>query len=64
MAEMNYNVIREMGAPISKVEVEWSDDMAPRVAAHRTGKGCSLMPIGYDKPIAVNPRAIWHRPTW
>ncbi|MEO1921305.1 MAG: serine hydrolase [Sphingomonadaceae bacterium] len=55
MADMNYNVIREMGAPISKVEVEWSEDMAPRVAAHRTGKGCSLMPIGYDKPIPVNP---------
>jgi CubicO group peptidase (beta-lactamase class C family) len=36
--------------------VEWDEAMAPRVAVHRAGRGCAVMPVGWDGgPTAAGP---------
>ncbi|MEM7666125.1 MAG: serine hydrolase [Pseudomonadota bacterium] len=36
-------------ALISHVAVEWADDMPPRIAQSRLGKGCNVKPIGFTE---------------
>lgn len=55
MPELGYNLVREQGAPIYKVSVDWDADAQARVAAHTAEKGCSLLPIGYSKAISIVP---------
>lgn len=38
------------GFQILSVEVEWADDMAPRIAKHNSLQGCQLYPIGGSYP--------------
>lgn len=47
-AELPYEVVRmgEGGGQIRHVSVRWVQDMEPRYAAHKPGKGCSLLPVG------------------
>jgi CubicO group peptidase (beta-lactamase class C family) len=43
--------------------VEWDEAMAPRVAVHRPGRGCAVMPVGWDggatraEPASPGPEA-------
>ena len=38
------------------VEVQWADDMAPRIAMHDSQKGCHLQPVGAGMPVIVSLR--------
>jgi len=39
---------RDRNGEIYAVAVEWTNDMAPRIALHQSDRGCSIQPIGYD----------------
>lgn len=35
---------------VDRVEVDWADDMGPRIAVHNSQRGCQILPIGADAP--------------
>ncbi|KUO51687.1 MAG: serine hydrolase [Sphingomonadales bacterium BRH_c3] len=43
-------IVRNANGVIDHVEVQWSDDMPPRVARYRGEAGCAVMPIGQEPP--------------
>ncbi|MGB3796036.1 MAG: serine hydrolase [Alteraurantiacibacter sp.] len=42
---------------VQRVEVEWANDMPPRIAAHTPGRGCSILPIG-STPATGNEQTL------
>lgn len=46
--ELPYEIVRGQKGGIDHVEVQWADDMPPRVAEYRGLGGCAVMPIGYE----------------
>ncbi len=63
IAELPYTIMRAnfgTGA-LSHVEVEWAEDMAPRIAWHEEVGGCALGPIGMAEP-PVRQTLPWSDP--
>jgi CubicO group peptidase (beta-lactamase class C family) len=50
VGELPYRVERWPSGqkPVKLVEVDWTDDMPPRIAVNRVGLGCSIAPVGMD----------------
>ena len=48
--ELTHSIARGSDGGLDFVVVPWADDMSPRVAAYRQGKGCALLPIGAALP--------------
>ncbi|MEW4447644.1 serine hydrolase [Qipengyuania sp. JC766] len=44
------------------VRVSWADDMLPRVAVHRAGEGCSILPPGAEMPAVEAEDPVIPRP--
>lgn len=53
IGELPYEIARagEGEARVRHVSVTWAEDVPPRYAVHRSGKGCSLLPIG-GEPVS------------
>ena len=39
----------QVGPELDMVAVEWVEDAEPRIARHRSGRGCAIYPIGTDE---------------
>jgi len=50
-------LVREMPAEVlsHSVRVAWEEAMPPRVAVYRAGRGCAVMPVGWDGEAEANP---------
>ncbi|MBB4083552.1 serine hydrolase domain-containing protein [Brevundimonas lenta] len=46
-------LVREMPVDVSgdRTSVAWDETMPPRIAIFRPGKGCVIMPVGWDQPV-------------
>ena len=56
VGELGYAIIRHDNGTVERVNVEWADDMPPRIAIHMDTGGCSLTPLGgsgdmYGRPM-------------
>ncbi|MGB3167497.1 MAG: serine hydrolase [Alteraurantiacibacter sp.] len=52
VADLDHRIwrFRDGEGAVSHVEVDWTEDMAPRLAWHREEGGCTLAPIGTARP--------------
>jgi CubicO group peptidase (beta-lactamase class C family) len=50
-------LVPEMPAEVlsHSVRVAWDEAMPPRVAVYRTGRGCAIMPVGWDGEVEATP---------
>ncbi|HCB79227.1 MAG TPA: serine hydrolase, partial [Erythrobacter sp.] len=55
--ELTHSIARGSDGGLDYVAVPWADDMSPRVAAYRQGKGCALLPIGAALPDSEAARS-------
>ncbi|MXO85590.1 serine hydrolase [Altererythrobacter aurantiacus] len=59
--DLLYDIERLEDGAIDYVAVTWARDMTPRIADHREGGGCSLLPPGME-PTQAGGRAIGEPP--
>lgn len=51
--DLPYEIVHraELNDALDFVEVSWADSMPPRIAYHKDTGGCSIGPIGMEKPV-------------